>query len=55
MTIENELMRYGRAKKVAEYLEKAEEVSNEELVNTLINALYRIQHLEKQVAKLQKE
>jgi len=54
MTIENELMRYGRPKKIADYLEKSEDVSNEELVNALINALHRIQRLEKIVGDYEK-
>jgi len=54
MVVENELMRYGKAKKIAEYLEKADEVSHEELLNALINALHRIQQLEKAMARLEK-
>jgi len=54
MIVENELMRYGRPKKIAEYLEKTEDVSQVELVNALINALYRIQRLEKIVGDYEK-
>jgi len=54
MIVENELMRYGRPKKIAEYLEKTDDVSQVELVNALINALYRIQRLEKIVGDYEK-
>lgn len=45
-----ELMRYGRPKKIANYLESSEDISKEELCNALVNALHRIQRLEKIVA-----
>jgi len=54
MTVDIELMRYGRPKKIANYLENKDDVSNEELSNALVNALHRIQRLEKIVADYEK-
>lgn len=54
MSVDIELMRYGRPKKIADYLEKKDDVSNEELSNALVNALHRIQRLEKIVADQEK-
>lgn len=54
MVKEIELAKHGEAKEVADYLENNENITNDELSNALINALHRIQYLEKVVAIYEK-